>query len=99
MVEYREKRSVKDLIESLGVPHTELDVIIVGGDSVRFDYQVRDGDSIDVYPPGAETGVRSVVHLQPEIEGPLQFVCDVHLEKLMRRLRLLGPLRRENQPP
>ena len=30
-------RSVKDLVESLGVPHTEIDVILVDGESVGFE--------------------------------------------------------------
>ena len=42
--------SVKDLIESLGVPHPEIDLIVVNGTSVPFDYIVRTGDRIGVFP-------------------------------------------------
>ncbi len=38
--ELKNDRSVKDLIESLGVPHTEVDLIIVNGASVDFEYGV-----------------------------------------------------------
>ena len=34
-------RSAKDLIESIGVPHTEVDLIIVNGESVDFNYAVQ----------------------------------------------------------
>ena len=44
------KRSIKDLIESLGVPHVEIDLILVNGESVDFSYIVRDEDRISVYP-------------------------------------------------
>jgi len=44
------KRSVKDLIESLGVPHVEVDLILVNSESVDFDYSVQNGDRISVYP-------------------------------------------------
>ena len=42
--------SVKHAIEALGVPHTEVELIIANGESVPFSYLVRDGDRIAVYP-------------------------------------------------
>ena len=42
--------SVKDMIESLGVPHTEVDLILVNGEAVDFGYRVQEGDRISVYP-------------------------------------------------
>ena len=47
---FRVPGSVKDVIESFGVPHTEVDVILANGESVDFSYQVCDGDRISVYP-------------------------------------------------
>ena len=44
------RTSIKDLIESFGVPHTEIDIILVNGQSVDFSYIVQDGDRISVYP-------------------------------------------------
>ena len=41
---------IKDLIEVLGVPHTEVDLIIVNGQSVGFNYQLQGGDCVAVYP-------------------------------------------------
>src|SRR5271169_546914 len=42
--------TVKNAIEALGVPHTEVELILVNGESVDFGYLVRDGDRISVYP-------------------------------------------------
>ncbi|MCI0410847.1 MAG: MoaD/ThiS family protein, partial [Acidobacteria bacterium] len=42
--------TVKNAIESLGVPHTEVELILVNGVSVGFSHPVRDGDRISVYP-------------------------------------------------
>ncbi|MEJ5202267.1 MAG: MoaD/ThiS family protein, partial [Anaerolineales bacterium] len=42
--------TVKHLIESLGVPHTEIDLILVNSEAVDFTYRVQDGDRISVYP-------------------------------------------------
>src|SRR5215208_556603 len=47
---FRGRVSIKDMIESLGVPHTEVAAIVVNGQSQDFSYLVRDSDQIDVYP-------------------------------------------------
>ncbi|MBW1828387.1 MAG: MoaD/ThiS family protein, partial [Deltaproteobacteria bacterium] len=52
--EFKDKRSIKDMIEALGVPHTEIDIIIANGDSVDFNYILQEGDRIRVYPAFAE---------------------------------------------
>lgn len=83
-------QSVKDVIESYGVPHTEVEVIIVDGEAVGFDYRPAAGDRISVYPVFEALDITPLVRLRP---GPLRrtrFVLDGHLGKLARRLRLLG---------
>lgn len=82
--------SVKDLIESCGVPHTEVDVIIVDGKSVDFAYRVADGDQISVYPMFESLDVSPIVRVRPEPLRETRFVADNHLGKLTRFLRLLG---------
>lgn len=86
----RGRRSVKDLIESLGVPHVEVDLILVNGESVGFDRIVADGDRISVYPVFERLDIASVTRLRPAPLRTPRFVLDVHLRKLARRLRLLG---------
>ena len=39
---FRDKPSIKDTIEANHVPHTEVDLIIVNGVSVGFDYHLKD---------------------------------------------------------
>ncbi|MBI1194453.1 MAG: twitching motility protein PilT [Gammaproteobacteria bacterium] len=82
--------SVKDLVESLGVPHTEVDLILVNGTSVDFDYLVRDGDRISVYPVFEALDITPVTHLRPTPLRDPRFVLDGHLGKLAAYLRLLG---------
>lgn len=82
--------SVKDLIESCGVPHTEVDLIIVDGRSVDFDYQVRHGDRIAVYPVFESFDITPIVKVRPDPMRETSFVADVHLGTLARFLRLLG---------
>jgi uncharacterized protein len=85
-----EPRSVKDLIESEGVPHPEVDLILVNGQSVPFSHPLRDGDRISVYPCFESFDIRAVSRLgRPPLRQP-RFLADVHLGTLTRYLRLLG---------
>jgi uncharacterized protein with PIN domain len=83
-------QSIKDLIESYGVPHTEVDVIIANGTSVDFAYRPRAGDRIGVYPVFESFDVSPLVRLRPAPLRETRFVLDGHLGTLARRLRLLG---------
>ena len=84
-------RSVKDAIESLGVPHTEVDLVVVNGDSVGFDAALSPGDRVAVYPPFlGELAGDVPSRVRPEPLDPASFVLDVHLGRLAERLRLLG---------
>jgi hypothetical protein len=82
--------TVKDRIESLGVPHTEVDLILVNGQSVDFAYRVRDGDRISVYPVFEAFDIAAVTRLRPEPLRDPRFVLDVHLGRLAAYLRMLG---------
>ena len=84
------RRSIKDLIESLGIPHVEVDLIKVNGEFVGFSYIVQDHDRIEVYPDSQGISVDKGKKLRDLHSGEIKFVCDVHLWKLARRLRLLG---------
>lgn len=82
--------TVKHMIEALGVPHTEVELILADGVPVDFSHMLRDGERISVYPyfgrlePGAATAPR------PPLAGVCRFVADAHLGQLARDLRMLG---------
>ncbi|HKL26520.1 MAG TPA: Mut7-C RNAse domain-containing protein [Desulfuromonadales bacterium] len=82
--------AVKDAIEALGVPHTEVDVITVNGQSVGLDHSLEGGDVVGVFPFAWRLDCEPLVRLIPSPPEPLSFILDVHLGKLARRLRLLG---------
>lgn len=73
-------QSAKHLIESLGVPHTEVESILANGKPVGFSYQVADGDRVEIYPA-------STNQLQASEPG---FILDNHLGRLAVYLRMLG---------
>ncbi len=87
---FREHPGVKDAIETMGIPHTEVDAILVNGHSINFNYQLQHHDSVDVYPVSAQLPEVSIILLSPIPPDPATFILDVHLGKLARRLRLLG---------
>jgi uncharacterized protein with PIN domain len=88
--EFNGHETVKHVIESLGVPHTEVDLILVNGQSVDFGCQPQDGDRISVYPVFESLNIGQVSRVRPKPLRELHFVLDNHLGKLAAYLRLLG---------
>ena len=88
--EFRHRASVKDMIESLGVPHTEIDVILVNGESVGFEHIVGDGDRIAVYPMFEALDVTPIARLRERPLRDVRFVLDTQLGALARYLRMCG---------
>lgn len=84
------RTSVKDLIESLGVPHTEVEVILVNGVSVDFSHIVQANDRISVYPMFESLDVSPLLRLRPAPLRTPAFILDTNLGRLARYLRLLG---------
>lgn len=82
--------SVKDAIEACGVPHTEVNQILLNHQSVSFRDQLKDLDQLDIYPYDCLVETALPLYLCSMPEHPLRFILDVHLGKLARRLRLLG---------
>jgi uncharacterized protein with PIN domain len=87
---FMDRTSIKDMIESLGVPHTEIDLILVNGNSVDFSYIINDRDDISVYPVFESLDISDVQHLRAEPLRHKKFILDVHLGTLARYLRMIG---------
>jgi uncharacterized protein len=83
-----EKTSIKDVIESCGVPHPEVDLILVDKQTVGFDYAVANDTKVEVFPVENRGTDRTEKHIQAI--GIARFVADGHLGGLTRNLRLLG---------
>ena len=82
--------SVKDLIESLGPPHPEVDVVLVNGEAVGFSHRVEHGQRLAVYPAFASIDVTPLVRVGPPPLPELRFLLDVGLGRLAGLLRMLG---------
>lgn len=82
--------SVKDAVEAIGIPHTEIDLILVNSKSVTFSHHIHDGDMISVYPVFESLDISNVTHLREKPLREPKFILDVHLGKLAKYLRMLG---------
>jgi uncharacterized protein with PIN domain len=89
-VQFQGRRTVKDLIESLGVPHVEIDLILATGHSVGFDYIVRDQDQISVYPRFEAFDISSVRRLPERPLRQPKFIIDDNVARLCQFMRMLG---------
>ncbi len=85
-----DRTSVKDMIESLGVPHAEVDLILVNGISVNFSYLVKDKDDISVYPVFESLDITKLQHLRAKPLRKPKFILDVHLGTLAKYMRMFG---------
>jgi len=83
-----EKTSIKDVIESCGVPHPEVDLILVDEQPVGFDHTLANDTKVEVFPVDNRGTKRTDKQLQ--MVGMARFVADGHLGRLTRNLRLLG---------
>ncbi|MCK5101281.1 MAG: Mut7-C ubiquitin/RNAse domain-containing protein, partial [Cyclobacteriaceae bacterium] len=99
LFKYRKKRfeyniatntSVKDAIESLGVPHTEIDLILINSISADFSYNLKEGDYVSVYPKFESFDISELTKIRSKPLRETKFILDVHLGKLAKYLRLLG---------
>lgn len=82
--------AVKHPIEAMGVPHTEVTLILANSTPVDFSYLVQADDHISVYPAFSSLISISGPPLRPALPHPPGFVVDVHLGRLATYLRLLG---------
>ncbi|RTZ47850.1 twitching motility protein PilT [Candidimonas sp. SYP-B2681] len=82
--------TVKHMIEALGVPHTEVEIVLVNGESVDFNALVKDGDRIAVYPKFETFDVSHLLRVRARPLRTLRFIADAHLGGLARLLRLAG---------
>ncbi|GGK56945.1 Mut7-C RNAse domain-containing protein [Amphritea balenae] len=82
--------TVKDCIEAIGVPHCEIDLILVNGASVEFNYPMQGGERVAVYPQFEAFDITPLIRLRPKPLRETKFVVDVNLGTLARKLRLLG---------
>jgi uncharacterized protein with PIN domain len=82
--------TTKHMIEALGVPHTEVELVLVNGESAGLDLLIEDGDRVAVYPQFTRFDVAGLARVRMLPAGRIRFVADAHLGGLARLLRMTG---------
>jgi uncharacterized protein len=88
--DFRGKPSMKNTIHAIGVPHSEVDLILVNGNPADFGYQLQGGEEISVYPVFESFDISPESRLRAKPLREIRFIVDVNLGKLAKKLRLLG---------
>lgn len=81
--------SVKDMVESINVPHPEVTALVVNGEAVDFDYIVAPDDNVQVYPVDVLPDM-PYIPLRPALTHKPRFILDTHLGRLAAYLRMAG---------
>jgi uncharacterized protein len=82
--------TAKHMIEALGVPHTEVELVLVNGEPADFNHLLKDNDRVAVYPHFKTLDVRPLSPVPPSSEDHIRFVADAHLGGLAHLLRMAG---------
>jgi uncharacterized protein with PIN domain len=82
--------TTKHMIEALGVPHTEVELVLVNGESVGFERLLAEGDRVAVYPKFESLDIRPLLRVREQPLRLLRFIADVHLGGLAHLLRMAG---------
>jgi uncharacterized protein len=86
----RPHQSVKDVVEAAGIPHTEVDLMLVNGESVDFGRHLQPGDRVVVYPMFETLDIGPLTRVRPRPLRDPRFIVDVNLGGLARLMRLMG---------
>jgi uncharacterized protein len=82
--------TTKHMIEALGVPHTEVELVLVNGESVGFERVLDEGDRVAVYPKFEALDVTPLLRVREQPLRKTSFVADAHLGGLAHLLRMIG---------
>lgn len=89
-IEFQGAQTIKHLVESLGIPHTEVGLLSLDDRLIDFNYQVEDGETVQVFPANSLHDQLSGMFQNGKMTVPARFILDNHLGKLASYLRMLG---------
>ena len=82
--------TTKALVEHCGVPHGEVDLLLVDGESVDFACKLQDGQRVSVYPVFESFDISALTRVRPVPLRVVRFLVDANLAKLASLLRMCG---------
>jgi hypothetical protein len=88
--EFQKGSSLKDIIELFDVPCGDIDLILVNGRTVDFEYVIDEGDRVSVYPVFERFDIQEITSLIGRPLRRLKFIVDSNLEKLAVQMNELN---------
>jgi uncharacterized protein len=82
--------TVREIIEKLGVPPEQVDLLLVNGQSAALDHLVGEGDRVSVYPVFERFNIQGVSRVRERPLRELSFILDSDLKALAQALERLG---------
>lgn len=82
--------TVREAIESLNVPLSEVDLILINSKPVELHQSLRENDYISVYPMFESFDISPLAKTRKKPLRTTRFILDAHLGKLAKYLRMLG---------
>jgi len=89
-IDFKGHQTIKHLVESLGIPHTEVGFMTAQEESIDFGHLVSDGEIVQVHPATSQQDQLSGMYQDGHMTIPARFILDNHLGKLASDLRMLG---------
>lgn len=85
------RASIKDILESLGIPHTEVGKIILDKKEQRFEKIAENGEHYEIHPLSPALPPTEGTILRPEpFKSCCRFLVDINVGRLAGLLRMAG---------
>lgn len=84
------RASIKDILESLGVPHTEVGRIVLAGRDQTFEKIAEVGEHFHIHPLSPAMPPTVPTTLRPETLTDCIFLVDINVARLAGLLRMVG---------
>ena len=82
--------SIKDILEAVGIPHTEVGAIEKQTEQLRFSYLPEPGEKFDIHPIPAGAAALQPSVLRPDPPAVVRFLVDINVARLASLLRMAG---------
>lgn len=82
--------TVSEVIESIGIPLSEVALVLVNSEPADFSSQLQEYDFLSIYPAFETLNISEISKIKQVIIKNPRFILDAHLGKLAKYLRMLG---------